>query len=61
MVTYHLKDWIFARQRYWGEPFPIAFDESNNIYLIEELVELPPMEQIKPLGTGESPLANNQE
>ena len=61
VVTYHLKDWIFARQRYWGEPFPIAFDEANNIYLIEKLVELPPMEQIKPSGTGESPLANNQE
>lgn len=60
-VTYHLKDWVFARQRYWGEPFPIAFDENNNILLIEDLVELPKMVNIKPSGTGESPLANNNE
>ena len=60
-TTYHLKDWVFARQRYWGEPFPIAFDEKNNVYLIEDLVELPLMDQIKPSGTGESPLANNHQ
>ncbi len=60
-VTYHLKDWVFARQRYWGEPFPIAFDEDNNVLLIEDLVELPVMNNIKPTGTGESPLANNKE
>ena len=60
-VTYHLKDWVFARQRYWGEPFPILFDENNNIYVVEDLVELPKMENIKPSGTGESPLANNHE
>ena len=52
---------MFARQRYWGEPFPIAFDEKNNVYLIEDLVELPLMEHIKPSGTGESPLANNHQ
>ncbi|MBD5423206.1 MAG: leucine--tRNA ligase [Mycoplasma sp.] len=60
-TTYKLKDWVFARQRYWGEPFPIAFDNENNIYLIEDLVELPIMKDIKPSGTGESPLANNKE
>ncbi|WP_022935589.1 class I tRNA ligase family protein [Mesomycoplasma moatsii] len=60
-ITYHLKDWVFARQRYWGEPFPIAFDKHNNVLLIEDLVELPIMENIKPSGTGESPLANNKE
>ncbi len=60
-TIYHLKDWVFARQRYWGEPFPIAFDENNNIYLIEDLVELPIMTNIQPSGDGRSPLANNRE
>ncbi len=55
----HIRDWIFSRQRYWGEPFPIAFDENGEIYLIDELpVLLPKIDNIKPSGTGESPLAN---
>ncbi len=58
----HLQDWIFSRQRYWGEPFPIAFDEDGEILLLEDLpVELPEMQEIKPSGTGESPLANAKE
>ncbi len=60
-TTYHLRDWIFARQRYWGEPFPVAFDEEGNVLLIDDVVELPDMEEIKSSGNGESPLANNTE
>lgn len=55
-----LRDWIFSRQRFWGEPFPIAFATDGEIYLIEELpVNLPEStEKIKPSGDGTSPLTN---
>ncbi|MDY0277156.1 MAG: class I tRNA ligase family protein, partial [Acholeplasma sp.] len=59
--TYRLRDWVFSRQRYWGEPFPVVFDEKNNIYVLKDSelpLELPRMKNIKPSGTGESPLAN---
>ena len=55
----HLQDWIFSRQRYWGEPFPIAYSDDGKIMLIEKLpLKLPHLEKIKPSQTGESPLAN---
>ena len=59
--TYKLRDWVFSRQRYWGEPFPVYYDEEGNSYVLneEELpLELPVLENIRPSGTGESPLAN---
>ena len=60
---YKLRDWIFARQRYWGEPFPVIFWEDGTVQALtaDQLpLELPVMENIKPSGTGESPLANNK-
>ncbi|AXI09816.1 leucine--tRNA ligase [Oceanobacillus zhaokaii] len=63
-ITYRLRDWLFARQRYWGEPIPIIHWEDGTMTTVpeEELpLELPVMEEIKPSGTGESPLANNNE
>ena len=62
-TNYKLRDWIFARQRYWGEPFPIVFWSDGTVEALtacELPLELPIMEQIKPSGTGESPLANNK-
>ncbi len=59
--TYKLKDWVFARQRYWGEPFPIVFDENHVSYAVADSelpVALPMVEEYEPTGTGESPLAN---
>ncbi|AXQ79527.1 leucine--tRNA ligase [Streptococcus chenjunshii] len=60
-VTYRLRDWLFSRQRYWGEPIPIIHweDGSSTAVPEEELpLVLPKTDDIKPSGTGESPLAN---
>lgn len=60
-VTYRLRDWLFSRQRYWGEPIPIIHWEDGTMTAVPEEqlpVLLPETDEIKPSGTGESPLAN---
>jgi len=59
-VNYKLRDWLFARQRYWGEPFPVAWVEESPRPLSEEQLPLllPETTNFKPSGNGESPLAN---
>jgi leucyl-tRNA synthetase len=59
-VTWKLRDWVFCRQRYWGEPFPIAKDKDGNCVLIDDKdlpILLPQIDDFKPSGDGESPLA----
>ncbi|MGR3912138.1 MAG: leucine--tRNA ligase [Candidatus Rhabdochlamydia sp.] len=63
-VTYKLRDWLFSRQRYWGEPFPILHLEDGSIRSLDldELPLLPPeLTDYKPSPTGESPLAKVKE
>ncbi|EMT50789.1 MULTISPECIES: leucine--tRNA ligase [Brevibacillus] len=63
-VTFRLRDWLFSRQRYWGEPIPIIHLEDGTMKVVPEAelpVVLPKTKEIKPSGTGESPLANISE
>jgi leucyl-tRNA synthetase len=60
VVRYKIEDWVFARQRYWGEPFPVVRDKNGKVYMVDESdlpVLLPEVESYEPTGTGESPLA----
>ncbi|MFY7928284.1 MAG: leucine--tRNA ligase, partial [Oligoflexus sp.] len=59
-VTYKLRDWLFSRQRYWGEPIPIALDKDGNEIAVSQSelpLVLPDLDDFKPSKTGESPLA----
>jgi leucyl-tRNA synthetase len=63
-VKYKLRDWLFSRQRYWGEPFPIVLDEQGNAYPLDETelpLTLPELADFKPTGTPEPPLSKAAE
>jgi leucyl-tRNA synthetase len=59
-IQYKLRDWVFSRQRYWGEPMPLVHCEKCGVVPMKEEdlpLELPQVEHYEPSGTGESPLA----
>lgn len=59
-INYKLRDWLFSRQRYWGEPFPILHAEDGRVSALDESelpLGLPEVADYKPTGTGEPPLA----
>jgi leucyl-tRNA synthetase len=63
-INYKIRDWLFSRQRYWGEPFPVIHWEDGEISLLEDAdlpLELPELEKYEPGSHGESPLANSSD
>jgi len=62
-INYKLRDWLFSRQRYWGEPFPIVWEDGQHRSISEGELPLqpPPLDDFKPTGTGEPPLAKATE
>ncbi len=62
-INYKLRDWLFSRQRYWGEPFPVVWENGKHRALQEKELPLvpPPLDDYKPTGTGEPPLAKAKE
>ncbi len=62
-INYKLRDWLFSRQRYWGEPFPIVWENGKHRALQENELPVvpPPLDDYKPTGTGEPPLAKAKE
>ena len=63
-INYKLRDWLFSRQRYWGEPFPVVHLADGSTVAIDEKdlpVSLPEVDRYAPSGTGDSPLANIEE
>jgi leucyl-tRNA synthetase len=63
-VNYKMRDWLFSRQRYWGEPFPVIHWEDGEITVLSDdqlPLELPKLDKYQPGDSGESPLANSTE
>jgi leucyl-tRNA synthetase len=63
-INYKIRDWLFSRQRYWGEPFPVIHWDDGEITLLDDSelpLQLPELEKYEPGSHGESPLANASE